>query len=81
MGADADLNHIDTSEVTNMCNLFRRNSDFNGDISMWDMSKVTSMDSMFYADTKLISLDLSNFDTSNVISMTKVIGKLTMLKQ
>ena len=68
LGPDADLNHIDTSEVTNMCDLFKRNSDFNGDISMWDTSKVESMNSMFYACYNF-NCDIGRWNVSNVKDM------------
>ena len=68
LGPNADLNHIDTSEVTNMYALFKRNSDFNGDISMWDTSKVLSMDSMFYACYNF-NCYIGRWDVSNVKDM------------
>ena len=41
-GDDADLNDIDTSEITNMDSMFD-GSNFNGDISKWDVSNVKNM--------------------------------------
>ena len=46
-GKNADLNYIDTSQVTNMESLFE-GTDFNGDISDWVVSNVTNMSYMFY---------------------------------
>ena len=46
LGWEADLQFIDTSEVTNMRELFA-NTCFCGDVSKWDVSKVEDMTGMF----------------------------------
>ena len=73
-GENADLNDIDTSEITNMSYLFY-DSNFNGDISKWDVSNVTNMTYMFF-DSKFNG-DISKWDVSNVKFM---IGMLMYTK-
>ena len=42
-----DLNFIDTSEITDMSNLFE-DIRHNFDVSSWDVSNVTNMSAMFF---------------------------------
>ena len=66
-GYDGDFNDIDTSEITDMSDLFNDIDieKFNGDISNWDVSNVTDMKYMFFwCDS--FNKDISNWDVSKV---------------
>ena len=66
-----DLSSLDTSEVTDMSDMFASCSSLTSlDVRNFDTSQVTNMNGMFSWCNKLTSLDVSNFDTSKVTDMS-----------
>ncbi len=64
-GNDGNFNWIDTSEITNMSQLFQYNTEFNGSIDLWNVSNVTDMSYMF-CDAELFNQPIGNWDVSKV---------------
>ncbi len=72
-----DLSGLDTTNVTNMSEMFYGCNGYgltNLDISNFDTTNVTDMSGMFYGcrSYTLTSLDVSNFDTTNVTDMSEM---------
>ncbi len=63
----ADLNWIDTGDVTDMSLLFHQ-TNFNGNISEWDVSNVRTMLEMF--EQSPFNGDISKWDVSKVKNMS-----------
>ena len=68
--------NVDTSNVTNMVWMFFGNSKLTsvGDLSKWNTSNVTSMDTMFFESNLTSVGDLSKWNTSNVTNMDGMFG-------
>lgn len=69
-GEDADLNGIDVSQVTDMSNIFYV-TDFQGDVSEWDVSGVTNFSGMF-GGCKRFNCDLSGWDVHSGITFNSM---------
>ena len=59
----------DTSNITDMSNLFKWRNSFNYDINSWDTSNVTNMRYMFYGAEEF-NQNIAGWDTSNVTNMS-----------
>ena len=86
-GNTVDLNYIDTSAITNMSYLFSNDRThgyeleaFNGDISKWDVSKVTNMEDMFRGATSFNG-DISEWKVTQVTNMFSMFNGATSFDQ
>lgn len=69
-GPDADLNHIDTSKIDNMNNLFNWLEIGNIKFDNWDTSKVTTMQNMFVDQENFRGDGIEHWNVSNVKHMS-----------
>ncbi|RXU79446.1 hypothetical protein CYQ52_14285 [Enterococcus faecalis] len=75
-----NLSGLDTSQVTDMTNMFSSCSKLTSlDLSSFNTSQVTSMEGMFSGCSSLSSLDVSKFNTSQVTSMTSMFNGCSSL--
>lgn len=71
---------IDTSNVTNMSNMFTNCKSLTSlDLSGFNTSNVTDMSDMFSGCLALSDVDLSSFDTSNVTNMSRMFSNCQSL--
>ena len=75
-----DLTKAVTTLCTDMKELFKDKTTFNGDISTWDVSNVTTMEGMFEGAEKF-NKDVSKWDTNKVQNMDKMFKNATEFKQ
>jgi len=78
---EIDLSNADTSDVTNMSDMFFRCANLRSlNVSSFDTSSVVNMGYMFTGCSSLVSLDLSSFDTSKVKKMTDMFHTCSSLE-
>lgn len=78
-GADADLNFIDTSKITDMSRLFEGLNVRNIKIDKWDVSNVTDMSYMFFM-CEDFNADLSKWNASKIMAITDIFTMATKME-
>ena len=86
-GSDS-IKNWNTSNVTNMTQLFQMQLNFNQDIGSWDVSKVTAFTSMFYMVPPITnsfnnggSPSINNWNTSSALDMSYMFNYATVFNQ
>ena len=75
------LNYLNTSQVTNMSQMFDRCSSLTSlDLSGFNTANVTNMSWMFYDCKALTSLNVSSFNTAKVTDMRDMFGNCNSLR-
>ncbi|MCY3415096.1 MAG: BspA family leucine-rich repeat surface protein [Candidatus Heimdallarchaeota archaeon] len=69
LGYDGEINHWNTSTITDMSSMFFGASNFNMSVSSWNVSKVTTMYRMF-SDAYRFNISLADWDISNVSDLS-----------
>jgi surface protein len=77
---NAGFSKMVTSGVTSLSKLFSLNSDFNQDISSWDVSNVTDMGDMFSRATSF-NQNIGDWDVSNVTKMSGMFSRASAFNQ
>ena len=77
---DDDLSKVVTTLISNMSQIFKNNSNFNQDISSWDVSNVTDMYFMFDSASSY-NQSLESWDVSNVTRMAGMFNKAFAFNQ
>lgn len=75
-----NINQWNTSNVTEMFNMFNQAEKFNANISAWDTSKVTKMNRMFKG-AAAFNQDISAWNTSNVQKFYEMFQDATAFDQ
>ncbi|WP_221898773.1 BspA family leucine-rich repeat surface protein [Robiginitalea sp. SC105] len=75
-----DVSVAVTTLINNMGELFADNSNFNQDISSWDVSNVTDMHLMFYRASSF-NQPIGIWDTSNVTSLWAIFASASSFNQ
>ena len=75
-----DLNTWDTSEVTDMSNLFKNRTTFNKPLNSWNTANVTNMSYMFFNCEKF-NQPLDQWNTENVTNMSYMFNNCVKFNQ